>query len=52
MTVRDVVKYLMKFHPDTEFKVIQNDEPVYFEMCHLHCRNGTKEVYFDLDVEE
>ena len=51
MTIKDVVTYLLKFPMDTEFKVIQNDEPVYFEMCTLVDKHGQREVYFDLDVE-
>lgn len=51
-TVKDVVNYLMKFDPSTEFKVILNDEPVPFDMCTLVNKDNTREVYFDLDIEE
>ena len=52
MKVREVINYLMKFPVESEFKVILNDEPVYFELCNLKNKDGTREVYVDLDVEE
>ena len=51
MTVLDVATYLLKFPKDTEVKIILNDEPVYYELCNLVNKDGTREVYFDLDVE-
>lgn len=52
MTVQDMVTYLLKFPKDTKVKVILNDESVYFEMCNLTNKDGSKEVYIDLDVEK
>jgi hypothetical protein len=51
MKVKEVIDYLSEVDLDTEFKVILNDEPVYFELCNLTNKDGSKEVYIDLDVE-
>jgi hypothetical protein len=51
MKVREVINYLMRFPVESEFKVILNDDSVYFELCNLTNKDGSKEVYLDLDVE-
>lgn len=51
MKVREVINYLMQFPVESEFKVILNDKSAYFELCNLTNKDGSKEVYIDLDVE-